>query len=148
MAGEPPHYYGEEAEWRNQSASVVFVVNGSKAEENFIKRGIKVAGVWYRVEAFTNVGPECRSEVCCRWSHIESKCGSKPKCGYCSGNHWTSDHKCNVVGCTEKQRLLCGHTLEKCPNCRGNLIAFSSRCAEKAEAAKAARQIRKRGSAG
>jgi len=43
------------------------------------------------------------SAVCCGWGHTESKCSSKPKCGYCSGAHWTSDPKCNVVGCTAKQ---------------------------------------------
>jgi hypothetical protein len=130
------------------ASSVVFVVKGSKAAQKLIKKGIKAAGVWYRVEAFTNAGPDSRCELCCGWGHIESKCGSKPKCGYCSGNHRTSDHKCNVVGCMAKQGSLCGHTLEKCPNCKGNHIAFSSRCAKKTEAAKAARQSRKTGLAG
>jgi hypothetical protein len=127
---------------------VVFVVKGSRLAQRVIKKGIKAAGVWNRVEAFTNVGPDCRCELCCGWGHIENKCGSKPKCGYCSGNHRTSDHKCNVVGCMAKQGSLCGHKLEKCPNCKGNHIAFSSRCAKKSEAAKAARQRRKTGTAG
>ena len=69
-------------------------------------------------------------------------------CGYWSGHHWTSDHSCNVVGCTAKQGSLCGHTLEKCPNCKGNYIAFCNRCAKKTEAARAARQCRKTGLAG
>jgi len=71
-----------------------------------------------------------------------------PKCGYCSGNHSTNDHKCNAVGCTAMQGSLCGHTLEKCPNCKGNHIAFSSRCAKKSEVAKAGWQSRKTGTAG
>jgi len=45
----------------------------------------------------------------------------------------TNDHKCNVVGCTAKQGSLCGHRLEKCPNFKGNHIAFSSRCMKKRE---------------
>ena len=113
-----------------------------------IKKGIKAAGGWYRVEAFTNAGPDSMFQLCCGWGHIETKCGSKPKCGYCSGNHRTRDHKCNVVGCMAKQGSLCGHTLEKCPNCKGNHIAFSSRCAKKSEATKAARQSRMTGTAG
>jgi len=84
----------------------------------------------------------------CGWGHIENKCGSKPKCGSCSGHHQTSDHKCNVVGCIAKQGSLCGHTLETCPNCKGNHIAFSSRCVKKREATEAARQSRKIGLAG
>jgi len=130
------------------ASSVVFVVKGSRLAQSLIKKGIKAAGVWYRVEAFTNAGPDSRCELCCGWGHIENKCGNMPKCGYCSGKHRTSDHKCNVVGCMAKQGSLCGHTQEKCPNCKGHHIAFSSRCAKRSEAAKAARQSRKTGTAG
>ena len=98
------------------ASSVVFVLPGSLVPESLIRKGIKAAGVWYRVEAFTNASPDCRCELCCGWGHIENKCGYKPKYGYCSGNHRTSDHKCNVVGCTARQGSLCGHTLEKYPN--------------------------------
>jgi hypothetical protein len=128
--------------------SVVFVVKGSMLAKSLIKKGIKAAGVWYRVEAFTNGGPDSRCQLCCWWRHIENKCGSKPKCGYCSGNHSTSNYKCNVVGCMANQCSLCGHTLAKCPNCRRNHIVFSSRCVKKSDAAKATRQGRKTGTAG
>ena len=130
------------------ASSVVFVMKGSRVAQSLLKKGIKAAGVWYRVETYTNEGPDSRCELCCGWGHIENKCGSEPKCGYCSGHHRTSDHKCNVVGCTAKQGSLCGHTLEKCPNCKGNHIAFSSRCVKKTEATEAARQSRKIGLAG
>jgi len=43
---------------------------------------------------------------------------------------------------------LCGHTLEKCRNRKGNHIAFSSKCAKKTEATKAAQQSRNIGLAG
>jgi len=130
------------------ASSAVFVIKGRRLAQSLIKKGIKGAGMWYRVEAFTNAGPDRRCELCCGWGHIENKCGNRPKCCYCSGNHRTSDHKCNVVGCMAKQGSLCGHTLEKCPNCKGNHIAFSSRCAMMSEAAKAARQSRMTGTAG
>jgi hypothetical protein len=39
---------------------------------------------------------------------------------------------------------LCGHTQEKCPNCKGNDIAFSGRCAKKMEATREAREKRRR----
>jgi len=130
------------------TSSVVLVVKGSRLVQSLIKKGIKAAGVWYRVEAFTNAGPDCRCALCCGWGHIENKCSSKPKCGYCSGNHRTSDHKCNAVGCMAKQGSLCGHTLEKCPNCKGNHILLSSRWMKKSEAAKAARQSTNVGTAG
>jgi len=130
------------------ASSVVFVVKESKAARRLVKNGIKAAGVWYRVETYTNAGPNSRCELCCGWGHIENTCGNKPTCGYCSGHHRTGDHKCNVVGCTAKQGSLCSHTLEKCPNCKGNHIVFSNRCAKKTEAARAARHSRKIGQAG
>jgi len=65
-------------------------------------------------------------------------------CGYCSGPHRTSDHKCNIVGCTAKKGALCGHTQEKCPNCRGNQTAFGGRCAKMMEVTRAAREERRR----
>ena len=126
-------------------SSVVFFIKGNKVAQSLFRRGIKAPGVWYRVEAFTNAGPDSRCELCCGWGHIENKCGNKPKCGYCSSNHRASDHKCNLVGCAAKQGSLCGHTLEMCPNCRAIHIAFSSRCAKKSEAFRVARQSGKTG---
>jgi hypothetical protein len=113
-----------------------------------IKKVINAAEVWYRVKEFTNAGPHSTFELCCGWGHIEKKCFNKPKCGYCSGNHCTSDQMCNVVWCMAMQGSLCGQTLEKYPKCKGNHIAFSIGCAKKSEAAKAAWQSRKTGTAG
>jgi len=129
-------------------SSVFFVIKVSRLAQSLIMKGIKAAGVWYRVEAFTNAGPDRRNELCYRLGHIENKCGSKRMSGYCSGNHHTSDHKYNVVGCMAMRGSLCGHTLETCPNCKGNHIVFSTRCAKKSEAAQAALQSRKTGTAG
>jgi hypothetical protein len=63
------------------ASSVVFIVMGSKMAQSLVKTGIKAAGVWYRVETYTNEGPDSRCELCCGWGHIENKCGSKSKCG-------------------------------------------------------------------
>jgi len=65
------------------SSSVVIVVTGSKAAQVWPKKGIKAAGVWYQVEAYTNEGPDSRGELCCGWGRIENKCGKMPTCGYC-----------------------------------------------------------------
>jgi len=51
-------------------SSVVFVVKRSRLAQSLIKKGSKAAGVWYRVEAFTNAGPDSWSELCCGWGHI------------------------------------------------------------------------------
>jgi hypothetical protein len=127
------------------ASSVVFVVKQNEVAQRLVKMGIKAARVWCPVETYTNAGPDSRYELFFGWGHIENKCSSKPTCGYCSGHHWSSDHSCNMEGCTVKQGSLCGHTMEKCPNCKGHHIAFSNRCAKKTEAARAARQSRKTG---
>ena len=118
-------------------------MKGSTPAQVLYKKGIMVAAVWYRVKACMNEGPHSRCERCCGWGHIENKCGNKPTCVYCSGDHQTSDHKCNLVGYTVKHGSLCRHTLEQSPNFNGKYIAFSNRCTMKAKATRAARQCRK-----
>jgi len=86
--------------------SIVFVVKGNRLAQSMIKKGINPAEVWYHVKVFRNVGPHSRCELCCGWGHTETKCGNKSKCGYCSGNHRTSDHICNVVGCMANEGSL------------------------------------------
>lgn len=90
------------------------------------------------VVPFINMGLDSRWELCWGWGHIASQCSNLPMCGYCSGPHRTRDHKYNGMGCNAKQDTLCGHTgtPEKCHNCKGNQIAFNSRCAKMTEAAK------------
>jgi len=95
---------------------VVFVVNGNKVTQGLVKMGLKAAGVWYRVEAYTNAGSHNRCGLFCGRGHIETKCGNTPTCGYCSGHHRTRVHKCNVPEGTAMQESHCGHTLEQCPN--------------------------------
>ena len=90
-----------------------------------------------------NKRPDRKWELCCGCSHNENKGGSRTRCGYCSCHHRRNDHQFTVVGCTAKQGSLCGHTLEKCPNCEENHIAFSSRWVKKTKATEAARQSRK-----
>jgi len=110
---------------------VVLNVKRRKVAQSIIKENIMAAGVWYRVDGFTIAGPYSRCELCCGWGQIERKYSIKAVCGYCSGNHQTSDQKYNVVGCTANQGSHCGHNLEKGPNCNGNLIVFCGRCAIK-----------------
>ena len=84
-------------------SSVVIVVKGNMPPQGEFKQGIKAAGVWYRAETYTNAGPNSICEVSCRRGHIERKCSIEPACAYSSGHQQTSDHKCNMVGCTANQ---------------------------------------------
>jgi len=115
-------------------SSVVFVVKGRKVTQHWINKPIKVGGVCYHVQALTNTGLDSRCEVCCGWGLIQNRCSRKSKCGYCSGDHWTSDYKFNVVWYMARQGSICSHILKKYPNCKGNHIVFSSRCAKKSKA--------------
>jgi len=125
------------------ASSVVSVSQGNQVAQSLVNKGSKAAGVRYRVGTYTNEGPDSRCEQCCGWGHIENKFGSKAKCGYGSGHPRTRDHKCTVVGFAAMQGSLCSHTLEKCPNCIGNHIAFSSSYVRTREATDAARQSRR-----
>jgi hypothetical protein len=47
------------------ASSVVFVTKGSKLGQSVAKKGIKAAGVWHRVETYTNKRPDTTCELCC-----------------------------------------------------------------------------------
>jgi hypothetical protein len=52
------------------------------------------------------------------------------------------------VGFSANQGSLCGYTQEKCPNCKRNLLAFSSRCTKEVDATREAQERRRREPAG
>jgi len=136
-----PRAIREKRQYREITPSlVVLVVNETKVAKDLVKRWIMATEIWYQVKTNKNVGPNSRWELCCGWGYIDNKYCNKPTCGYYSGYHRTSDHKFNVVGCTAKQGSLWVHTLDMCPNCKGNHIVFSPRCAKKTEDTKASRQ--------
>jgi hypothetical protein len=127
-----------------KASSVVFIVRGKKVAHRQVNKGVFAAGIRYKVEPYTNAGPDSLRELCCRWGHIESKCShNQPKCGCCAGPHRSSEHTCHVVGWASKQAAVCSHIQEKCPNCKSNHITFSGKCMKKIEAITKARQSRK-----
>jgi hypothetical protein len=126
-----------------KASSVVFMVKGKKVAQRLVSKGVNAVGVLYKVEPYTNAGPDSLCELCCGWGHTESKCNNPPKCSYCAGPHRLDEHRCNIVGCGSKQGASCCHTQEQCPNCKGNHIAFSGKCAKRTEAVRMARQSRR-----
>jgi len=79
-------------------SSVVIVVKGTKVAQSLVKIVIQAAGACYGDETYTDQVPDSRCEPFCGWGHMENKCNRNSECGYCSGHHRISDHKCNVVG--------------------------------------------------
>ena len=133
----------ERSQMREISASsVLFVIMGTNVARRLVRKGMKAAGVWYRVELLMTAASPSRCEHCCGRRHIQSKCIGKPTCGSSSGPHHSSDHKCNVVRWAAKGGALCSRTQEKCPDCSGNHIAFSSWCGKKADDTRAASEVR------
>jgi len=114
---------------------VVFIVRGKKVAPGIVNRGVMLAGVQYKVDPYTNAGPDSLFELCCGWGDIVSNCSQhRPNCGYFAGLHRWSEHRSNLVGCSSKPGAVCSHTQEKWQNCKGNHIAFSGKCAKKIEA--------------
>ena len=112
-----------------KASSVVFIVRGKMVTQGVVNKGVIAAGVRYKVEPYPNAGPDSLCELCCGWGHLESKCSHRqPMCGYCDGPHQSSEHRFNVVGCASKYGAVCSHTQQKCPNFKGNDIAFSGKC--------------------
>jgi len=68
-----------------KASSVVFMVKGKKVAQRLVSKGVSAAGVRYKVEPYTNAGPDSLCELCCWWGHIESKCNHQLKCSYCAG---------------------------------------------------------------
>jgi len=119
-------------------------VRGKKVAQRLVGKGVIAAGVRYKVEPYTNAGPDILSALCCGWGHIQNKCSHhQPKCRCCAGPHRLSEHKCNMVGCALKQGALCSHTQVRCPNRTGNHLAFKGKCAKTIEAITMARQSRR-----
>jgi len=129
-----PVHQGQEAERRNCHVIGSLCPQGEDGGTEHSQERYEGGGMWYRVELYPNEGPDCRCELFCGWGHIENKCGSKHACRNCSAHYRISEHKCNVMGSNATQQLLCGHTPEKCPNCKGNQVSFSSRCVKTREA--------------
>jgi len=71
-----------------KASLVVFIVSGKKVAQGQVNIGVIAAGVRYKIETYTNAGPDSLCELCCGWGHIEGKCSHyQPKCSYCAGPH-------------------------------------------------------------
>lgn len=118
------------------ASSQVFIITWGKVTWSLVFKRSIVGHLLYWVEAYLNAGTDTRFKLYCGWGHIENKCSSNAKYSNCSGPHLRRDHTCNLVGSTAKQRSLSSHTLEKCPNRKGNYIMSSCRCVKTTIAAK------------
>jgi hypothetical protein len=109
-------------------------VKGSKVAQRLMNEGIKAAGVWYHSSTLVlTVEASCAGN-----GAILRASAATCQCVATAQAHTVPETTSAMAGCNAKQDTLCGHTgtQEKCHNCKGNHIAFSSRCAKMTEAAK------------
>lgn len=103
---------------------VTVLVKGEEAAERVCKMGMRAAGKLYRTERWIVSGPGTLCSICSQWGHAALKCPSpnSPRCTYCAGNHRTSQHQCDILGCHANSLLgeKCGHLKPKCPLCKIN----------------------------
>ena len=54
-----------------KASSAVFMVKGKKVAQRLVSEGVPAAGVRYKVELYTNAGPDSLCELCCGWGQIK-----------------------------------------------------------------------------
>jgi hypothetical protein len=135
------HNYKEQ--WQRDNlplgrASVIFKVPNQAAERGPLKE-IWVAGNRFQAEIFVLSKVDSLCTICNKWGHSEFHCYSrKPVCGICTGEHRTSEHKCEVATCKAVVRM-CEHTALKCSNCGEAHQVQDRRCRMKLAAIEIAR---------
>ena len=69
---------------------------------------------------------------CSGWGHIESACErASARCGWCSEQHTTREHRCPVEGCGATKGHWCKHTVARCANCKGPHFGQAKACPKK-----------------
>ena len=114
------------------SSSVVAAVLGEEAFNQLYKRGVRLPGGRYEVDAFEEERPDALCLRCGEWGHVTPHCKSRePKCAICAKDHATGDHRCSAEGCRVGRGQMCPHTTAKCANCGGPHGARADACAAK-----------------
>ena len=82
------------------SSSVTFAVKGEEFAAKMIRDGVKVCGRWMRASLYIQAGPGALCTACSSWGHIEERSAfpGMVRCTWCSGNHRSKSHKCEVKG--------------------------------------------------
>ena len=121
-------------ELKDGTSSVVAAVLGDATFNRVCKRGVRLFGRRYEVEAFEEDRLDAFCNRCSRWGHIAPHCSAAPRCSICAEEHITQDHRCTVEGCRAGRGRRCPHTTTRCATCRGPHGARVDACAAKKEA--------------
>lgn len=123
------------------SSSAVAAVLGEEAFGRLCRRGIRLPGGRYEVDAFEEERPDALCLRCGEWGHVTPHCdeAKSPKCAICAKEHATQDHRCSVESCRAGRGRMCPHTTAKCANCGGPHGAGADACAARRIAQNAAR---------
>ena len=127
------------------------MVKGEAAAIRVCGKGMRTAGKLYRTERWIVSGPDTMCSICSQWGHAALKCPSpdSPRCSYCTGNHRTDRHQCDILGCHANTNLgrKCGHLKPKCPLCkinRGHTANDKTLCSFAGRAVYEARELKRK----
>jgi hypothetical protein len=106
------------------AGSVVFAVATEAEATVCLQKGLFIAGVKARVERYREHSTTTLCNRCSRLGHSHSTCREKPRCKYCSKNHYSTSHYCKDCGSNKP----CIHIPAKCSNCPGAHETGSANC--------------------
>lgn len=98
-------------------------------DKNPEKKYLNIAGIRCKTEEYQNKNPrtiqykQCFN--CWKFGHSSVMCRNLTRCLFCSKNHKTYDHKCDICNIKEES---CHHTSFKCVNCQENHQANHKAC--------------------
>jgi hypothetical protein len=117
---------------------MVCSIKGSPAAQALITKGVVLGGARCSVEIYVHEGLDSQCVGCLKWGHIQEKCPTPRDlwCGLCARGHLTSNHACNLMGCSLTKGAVCPHSKAEawCENCGGNHFTNSNSCKHKKRA--------------
>ena len=130
-----PRWLGRADDVAAKRLGSVILAFRSAADAKFvIDNSISIFGKMRPARHFEDM-PRLRAcDKCCSTEHASRICPSPaPKCGVCSGVHFTALHTCEDISCEfDKQDhpagTFCEHTKLKCPHCGGPHMVRDPQC--------------------
>ena len=78
------------------------------------KRGVRIQGRRYEVDAYEEVRPDANCSLCCGWGHIGPQyTAAAPRCTFCEESQTTAGHRCPVESRPAGRGHTCPHGVGK-----------------------------------
>lgn len=121
-----PYWLSYESNRREKMTGSICVAFASQKDaDQAIRRPFYIFGIPLKVEKAHSTPPSTQCKHCQRFGHTDTDCHHAIACKFCSAEHSTPQHSCNI--CNTKGRT-CKHLIPKCANCTGPHMANSIDC--------------------